>query len=143
MKKIFTIISLQLLSTICFCSISAYGANYGSVEIGYPAHKDLSGYNIDSAGIAPSEDAFAQHVAIPDKGSVSVYPNPFQSTVQVTLPAGANRLEIRNMVGQVVFSQENIESTTLMLYLGHLAPGPYFMSVFVGAKHELLRIIRE
>lgn len=130
MKKPFTLV---LLITVLFVGgYAGQAAAGGVISLGSISPEIL----VDS-----TENQ--QFTKSPDKNSVTVYPNPFQGTVQVTLPAGATKMEIRNMVGQVVFSQENIETTVLILYLGHLAPGPYFLSVFVGTKHELLRLIRE
>ena len=60
---------------------------------------------------------------------VSLSPNPSKSNVTVSYPSAINKIEIYNMVGDLVLSYENINSTIYNMNIEKLQQGIYFTKI--------------
>ena len=62
-------------------------------------------------------------------GLVSISPNPSRSNITVSYPSAINKIEIYNMVGDLVLSYENINSTIYNVNIEKLQQGIYFTKI--------------
>lgn len=87
---------------------------------------------------------FADCTSLPEPSgliSLKAWPNPFSDVVIITVPHPVNsggRILIQDIQGKTVVS-EYVQSSSLILDLGHLKPGPYFL---VCSDHSLIRRIK-
>lgn len=61
--------------------------------------------------------------------AVRFYPNPVNDQLTIEILKPANRIEIYNMIGELVESVENISSPEIIVNTENYAPGIYFISV--------------
>jgi hypothetical protein len=69
--------------------------------------------------------------------SVSLYPNPVNDLLTIKGMSGIQRIEIFSLVGQKVYSGDNIVSSDITLNLKVLEAGVYFIK-FYGSDHGYL-----
>jgi hypothetical protein len=74
--------------------------------------------------------------------AIQVWPNPFQHTLSVELPAswGSVRVELLSALGQPIHAQE--VSQTSQLTLPNLPQGLYFLRVWSPQGPVTLRLMR-
>jgi len=60
---------------------------------------------------------------------VSLFPNPSKSNITVSYPSAINKIEIYNMVGDLILSYENINATIYNIDLARLQQGIYFTKI--------------
>ena len=60
---------------------------------------------------------------------VSLFPNPSKSNVTVSYPSAINKIEVYNMVGDLVLSYENINSTIYNMNIEKFQQGIYFTKI--------------
>jgi hypothetical protein len=61
--------------------------------------------------------------------AVRVYPNPVNDLLTIEIMQAANRIDIYNMIGELVQSIEGISSPEIIVNTEDFAPGIYFISV--------------
>lgn len=68
-------------------------------------------------------------LVLTDNEQLLVYPNPARQTVFVEMPADAQRLQLHNAAGQVVYEATSFSSSLIQFSSEHLASGIYYLSV--------------
>lgn len=77
---------------------------------------------------------------------IKAYPNPTKSAVAIEIPeellGGATRIEVHNLYGNLVFSEEMTTATTI-INLGTKNPGVYLVKVIGSTTTNILKVIKE
>ncbi|HRG89564.1 MAG TPA: T9SS type A sorting domain-containing protein [Chitinophagales bacterium] len=84
-------------------------------------------------GITKTDDRLLQ---------VSVYPNPASSQLVIETPGAITRLQLTNMLGQVVLALPG-NSTKQVIDVSGLAKGIYLLNVKAGSKEAVLKVVIE
>lgn len=71
--------------------------------------------------------------------SVSVYPNPFKEELSIKTDKSISRIEIVNLIGNLVFSESQPNTS---IDLDHLSPGIYMVKIHTGEKSVTKKIIK-
>ena len=74
--------------------------------------------------------------------SVEIYPNPSSGSIFISGIENGTRVNIYNLAGQVMYSQENIHQHEIELNLGFLPSGSYFISVLNTTKESVTKLIQ-
>jgi hypothetical protein len=79
--------------------------------------------------------------------SIKIYPNPFQSTLNIDLAnntTNSARVEIRNAAGKIVFSERlNNTEGQLSLNLSNLDPGIYYLMLSLDDSESMYKIMKK
>ncbi|MCB0761495.1 MAG: T9SS type A sorting domain-containing protein [Flavobacteriales bacterium] len=75
--------------------------------------------------------------------NVSIFPNPAKDQVRINSDLIVDRLEIYNVVGEVVMSVERPQSRSLTLDLSDLSEGIYVVTTFAGELQSTQRLVIE
>ena len=73
-----------------------------------------------------------------DQNQVKVFPNPFESTLNISSNFAIDKIEVINSTGALMLSKNKIEAATFTLHLDELSSGVYFVRLS-GIKGESLR----
>lgn len=77
-------------------------------------------------------------------GSWSVYPNPTTGVFSLNLESVSSaRLEIMNLLGDVVYSKSNLENGTNVISIENLNDGIYMMRLYLNDKLYTSRIVKK
>lgn len=78
-------------------------------------------------------------------GELLLYPNPARSAVTIVLPAGAENgtLQVFNVMGEIVFTKEQLTGSALSVDLGFLVPGIYFARLTTAGYVYRQQFIRD
>lgn len=77
----------------------------------------------------------------PEFDAVEVFPNPFQNSFTISKLTAKSSIQICDALGKVVFSQ-NCETETLVVELGGLDAGVYFLLVESQGLKQCLKLIK-
>jgi hypothetical protein len=73
---------------------------------------------------------------------ISMFPNPAQSIVNLSLPVAIQSVSIMDVMGRVVLVENNIQSTTYQADINGLNTGVYFVKVnAVDGKSAVKRLV--
>jgi hypothetical protein len=78
----------------------------------------------------------------PVRRSVSIYPNPANSNLNITADKGMTGIKIMNHLGQLVLNRETT-GTSFNLNVGSYAPGVYFVTVITTAGTLTEKVVVE
>ncbi len=94
--------------------------------------------------VVPCRVAIGTGITKTDDGllQVSVYPNPASSQLAVETPEVITRLQVTNMLGQVVIAEPG-NSTKQVIDVSGLAKGIYLLKVKAGDKEAVRKIVLE
>lgn len=77
-------------------------------------------------------------------GNWSVYPNPTNGVFQLNIESATNaRVEILNLLGDVVYKQNNLSNGSNTIYIDNLNDGIYMMRLYVDNKIYTSRIVKK
>lgn len=77
-------------------------------------------------------------------GSWSVYPNPTNGVFQLNIESATSaRIEILNLLGDVVYSQNNLSNGSNTIYIENLNDGIYMMRLYLDSKLYTSRIVKK
>jgi hypothetical protein len=95
-----------------------------------------TGGNFVTTGILqPLEEKLSIHLLPNSNTSVSIYPNPFTSIINLNIKSedlNAIQIVVKNMFGQLVYQQEYTlmsNNDVVQINLNHLSVGPYVIEV--------------
>jgi hypothetical protein len=94
----------------------------------------------------PSADFIFVFDALPGEATVqlSLAPNPASNMVTVTaegIPVGSYRIEMIDIIGKTVFTQENIPTGKYQLSVSGYPEGIYFIKVSSGSYQSMKRLV--
>lgn len=75
--------------------------------------------------------------------AISVYPNPSKGQFIVEAKEGINRVVITNLVGEVVFSSQELKGVTQYTINNKFAAGVYLVNTYSGANRSAVKMIVE
>ena len=82
--------------------------------------------------------------AIHDINTVALYPNPTKGTITVSsLTNAIQKVEIRDMLGRIVQSEQFLDETTIQLALKTEESGTYLVSIFTSEGIVFKKLIKE
>ena len=73
---------------------------------------------------------------------LTLYPNPTKDVVQLFNATAMDRVEVYNMLGQLVH-KETLNADTGTIHMEAFSAGTYFVKVFVGTENQVMKIIKE
>lgn len=73
---------------------------------------------------------------------LKVYPNPSNGRVTVTNSNTIEKIEVYNLVGQLVIGS-NYDSLSTEVNVSRLSAGGYFLTVYSGGSHSTVRLLKE
>lgn len=142
----------------------------GWTSIGYNSSSDVSGYTFsywhgepDDMGLIanltdmittftmPSRDVTLTALYEPLTGLDSfideipkIYPNPFSSNITLKGASSFSMVEVTNILGEKVFVGQTGEGGSMVIHLGYLKPGVYFLNI-LGADGQVWveKIVRQ
>ncbi|KAF5041793.1 hypothetical protein DSECCO2_519340 [anaerobic digester metagenome] len=77
-------------------------------------------------------------------GSWSVYPNPTNGVFQLNIESATSaRVEILNLLGDVVYTQNNLSNGSNTIYIENLNDGIYMMRLYIDSKLYTSRIVKK
>ena len=77
-------------------------------------------------------------------GTWSVYPNPTNGVFQLNIESATSaRVEILNLLGDVVYSQNNLSNGSNTIYIENLNDGIYMMRLYIDSKLFTSRIVKK
>lgn len=77
-------------------------------------------------------------------GTWSVYPNPTNGVFQLNIESATSaRVEILNLLGDVVYSQNNLSNGSNTIYIENLNDGIYMMRLYIDSKLYTSRIVKK
>lgn len=71
-----------------------------------------------------------------------VYPNPAKEYITISLPITIDRIELYNMLGELV-CERNVNENTSRIYIGDCNKGIYLLKIYFGEKMIIHKIIIE
>lgn len=74
--------------------------------------------------------------------AVRVYPNPASEEVNIEILNGAERIEIYNMIGELVKSIDNISTPTIVVSTAEFASGIYFVSINGNGSFQSTKFLK-
>jgi hypothetical protein len=157
MKKILVIVFFLLSTnlnaqTIAPSILNASGGstiiNNNTYEWSFAEMVDVATYNTGSNFVTtgllqPLEEKLSVHLLPNSNTSISIYPNPFASTINLNIKSedlNAVQIVVKNMLGQLVYQQEYTlmsNNDVVQINLHHLSFGPYVIEVN-NTNHNLL-----
>jgi hypothetical protein len=75
--------------------------------------------------------------------SISIYPNPADNQLNIKTDSRFNRLVISNVLGQVVFEENQVVTGTSTIDVANFKPGMYFMSFYTGTERTVKIFVKE
>ena len=102
--------------------------------------------DINGCTSLPSADYIFLFDALPGEASVqlSLVPNPANNLVTITtegLPVGSYKIEMIDIIGKTVMTQENIATGKYQLNVAAYPEGIYFIRVSAGAYQSMKRLV--
>jgi hypothetical protein len=78
-------------------------------------------------------------------GSIAVYPNPGNSIITVSSGNNFNNavFNLKNVTGQTILSQKNVNGTTFTFDISHQVKGIYFIEILNDEKLSRLKIVNQ
>ncbi len=73
---------------------------------------------------------------------LALYPNPASSAFNLRSETPIQRVELRNVLGQMVLSQ-NVQNTEALVSVEHLSNGTYFVRVYRDGTSADLKLIKQ
>jgi hypothetical protein len=103
-----------------------------------------TGSNFVTTGLLqPLEEKLSVHLLPNSNTSISIYPNPFASIINLNIKSddlNAVQIVVKNILGQLVYQQEYTlmsNNDVVQINLHHLSVGPYVIEVN-NTNHNLL-----
>jgi hypothetical protein len=155
-KYLFVLLLLKSMGvfaqTIAPSIINASGGstiiNSNTYEWSIAEMVDVTTYNTGSNFVTtgllqPLEEKLSVHLLPNSNTSISIYPNPFASIINLNIKSedlNAVQIVVKNILGQLVYQQEYTlmsNSDVVQINLHHLSVGPYVIEVN-NTNHNLL-----
>ena len=73
---------------------------------------------------------------------LALYPNPASSAFNLRSETPIQRVELRNVLGQMVLSQ-NVQNTEALVSVEHLSNGTYYVRVYRDGTSADLKLIKQ
>ena len=82
---------------------------------------------------------------INESNSIFVFPNPGNSqiTISSTIPLKNAAFNLKNIAGQTVLTQQNINGNSFLVDISAQATGVYFIEMFFEDKYSRIKFIKE
>lgn len=74
-------------------------------------------------------------------GEMSVFPNPFSNVLSLKTDLAWERLEVTNVLGQIVYTNNNTANTDLNL--NNLSSGVYYLTVVNGEERWTTKVVKQ
>lgn len=84
--------------------------------------------------LSVNENEFSQHF--------KMYPNPVTSILNISFTEMISKIEMHNMLGQMVQSQ-SVQANESRIDMSSLAIGTYLVRVTIGADVKTFKVIKE
>ncbi len=75
--------------------------------------------------------------------AIILYPNPANTTVNISSVEGISSIYISNVLGQNVYSQASLKTKKLEINISFLPKGIYYVRVETKNKIQTLKLIKE
>ncbi len=104
---------------------------------------NTSGNFVTTGLLQPLEEKLSVHLLPNSNTSISIYPNPFASIINLNIKSedlNAVQIVVKNILGQLVYQQEYTlisNNDVVQINLHHLSVGPYVIEVN-NTNHNLL-----
>ncbi len=74
---------------------------------------------------------------------IAAYPNPTTNHININSEIQISKIEVVNAAGQLMYSENNIETSNKMFDLGTLSPGIYFLNIYSGNGKAVKKIVKQ
>ncbi len=123
--------SLGAIDSVIFVLSSTDNGSFG---MNTPAYFAIDNFNDQSV----STNDLAKEIAF------SIYPNPTQNSIHINLGQTIELLQLIDVTGKVIYSQNNISAgTTTLSNFDGLQAGAYFIKLFTDDQVKVERIIKQ
>ncbi len=98
--------------------------------------------NIFAASIKFASTALSE-VGFVDNNMVKVYPNPVNSILNLELKSEASRVQVVNLLGQILIDQSVDNQKITQVDMSHLQSGAYLINITIDGKIQNMKVIKE
>ena len=93
--------------------------------------------SIKFAPLNLSQDNFSAN------NTIKVFPNPVNSVLNLELASEASKLQVVNLLGQVLIEKEESMHKEMTVDMSHLKSGAYIINVTIDGKIQSVKVIKK
>ena len=105
---------------------------------GYPIYSDYNAATLDFYADPCGTIVGVENLQLTDN-KIKLYPNPFNSKLNISGATGSANSTLTNMFGQIIWSGNNIDQQDF----SYLTSGIYFLTVDYGNNKPTFKLIKE